>query len=115
MSGMKLPHAEAAVIEREKIVAYLLNPRHRFGATKAHFFSSYGFVPEKWELLADALREHGQKHEVSKIVETGFGPRYQVDGELQTPDGRIPRVRTVWQWDKGQLAPRLITAYPSES
>jgi len=111
---MKLPHADAAVIEREKIVAYLLNPQHRFGASKAQFFSSYGFAPGKWELLANALREHGQKHEVSKVVETGFGPRYQVDGELQTPNRRTVRVRTVWQWDKGQLAPRLITAYPLE-
>lgn len=49
------------------------------------------------------------------MVETGFGPRYQVDGKLPTPDGRGPRIRTVWQRDKGQLAPRLITAYPLES
>jgi hypothetical protein len=111
---MKLPCAKEAVIEREKIVDYLLNSQHRFGASKAKFFSSYGFVPEKWELFADALREHGQKHEVSKVVETGFGPRYQIDGELQAPDRRIPRVRSVWQLDKGQLAPRLITAYPLE-
>jgi len=48
-------------------------------------------------------------------VETEFGPRYQVDGELQTPSGRAARIRSVWQWDKGQLAPRLITAYPLQS
>ena len=47
--------------------------------------------------------------------ETGFGPRNEVDGELRTPDGRSPRVRTVWQVDKGQIAPRLITAYPLAS
>jgi hypothetical protein len=112
---MKLPHADAAVVEREKILGYLLNPQHRYGASKAQFFFSYGFMSEKWELLADALREHGREHEVSKVVETAFGPRYQVDGGLSVPDGRAPRVRTVWQWDKGQLAPRLITAYPLES
>jgi hypothetical protein len=112
---MKLPHADVAVVEREKIQAYLLNSRHRYGASKAQFFMSYGFVPEKWGILADALRKHGQEHEVCKIVETGFGPRYQVDGPLVAPDRRSPRVRTVWQWDKGQLAPRLITAYPLES
>jgi len=115
MREMKLPHADVAVIEREKIQAYLLNPSHRYGASKAQFFSSYGFVAEKWEQLADALRQHGKEHEVSKIVETDFGPRYQVDGPLPAPDRRTPRVRTVWQWDKGQLAPRLITAYPLES
>jgi hypothetical protein len=64
--------------------------------------------------LADALREHGQQHEVSREKETGFGPRYEVDGELATPDGRRPKVRTVWQIDHGETAPRLITAHPLE-
>jgi hypothetical protein len=44
-----------------------------------------------------------------------FAPRYEVDGELTAPDGRRPRIRSVWQVDEGQTAPRLITAYPSET
>jgi hypothetical protein len=48
------------------------------------------------------------------MTETGFGQRYEVHGELGTPDGRGPRVCTVWQLDTAQTAPRLITAYPSE-
>ena len=31
------------------------------------------------------------------------------------PGGRRPRLRTVWQVDEGDLAPRLITAYPLEA
>ena len=50
-----------------------------------------------------------------KARETGLGPRYEVEGELLAPDGRRPRVRTVWQVDTGQIAPRLITAYPLEA
>jgi hypothetical protein len=50
-----------------------------------------------------------------KVTETGFGPRYLIEGELRAPDGRTPHVCTVWQLDKGQLAPRLITAYPLKS
>ena len=34
---------------------------------------------------------------------------------LKAPDGRQPRVRTVWQLDHEQVAPRLITAYPLEA
>jgi Domain of unknown function (DUF6883) len=49
------------------------------------------------------------------VKETGFGPRYEVEGELTAPDGRRPRVSTVWPLDKGQNAPRLITAYPLEA
>ncbi len=78
---MKLPNADKLVVEREKIVDYLLNPAHRFGASKARFFSEFGFKIESWEILAEALREHGRTHEVVRVRETGFGPRYVVEGE----------------------------------
>ena len=111
---MKLPNADLAVVEQEKVCGYLLNAEHRYGASKAKFFAEFGFTLESWEVLAEALREHGRRHEVSKEKETGFGPRYEVDGELGAPDGRCPRVRTVWQIDHGETVPRLITAYPLE-
>jgi len=111
---MKLPNAGKAVVEREKIVDYLLNAAHRYGASKAKFFAQFGFHAEKWEELEQSLRRHGQSHEVKRVRETGFGPRYQVDGELNAPDGRSPMVRSVWQQDHGEVAPRLITAYPLE-
>jgi len=109
---MNLPNADLAIVEREKIADYLLNPAHRFGASKARFFAQFGVRLETWEVLATALREHGQRHDVSRTKEMGFGPRYEVEGELTAPDGRRPRVRTVWQVDHGEIAPRLITAYP---
>jgi len=112
---MKLPHSHLLVVEREKIVGYLLNRTHRHGASKAQFFASFGFTIENWEALAAALTDHGHRCEVARTRETGFGPRYEVEGELATPDGRCPRLRAVWQMDKGQIAPRLITAYPLEA
>jgi uncharacterized protein DUF6883 len=111
---MKLPNAENAVVDREKITEYLLNPFHRYGASKARFFGAFGFVAEEWWTFAEALREHARNHDVTKMRETGFGPRFEVDGTLFTPDGRRPRVRPVWQLDRGEVAPRLITAYPTE-
>jgi len=111
---MKLPNAERALVEREKIIGYLLNPTHRYGASKARFFGAFGFRAEHWEIFAQALRQHGQNHDVTRVRETGFGPRYEIEGELHTPDGRHPRVRTVWQLDYGVAAPRLITAHPLE-
>jgi hypothetical protein len=112
---MKLPHADQAVVERGKIVEYLLSSAHRYGASKARFFSEFGFRLEQWGRLAEALREHSRMHEVVRERETGFGPRYVVEGELTTPCGRRPRLRTVWQFDKGAVAPRLISAYPLEA
>ncbi len=112
---MKLPNADKLVVEREKIVDYLLNPAHRYGASKARFFTEFGFRIEAWAQLAEALREHGRTHDVARVNETGFGPRYAVEGDLNTPVGRRPRVRTVWQMDEGAVAPRLISAYPLEA
>lgn len=111
---MKLPHADQAIVEREKVTDYLLNAAHRYGASKARFFLEFGFRLEEWEQLADALREHGQVHAVTKTNVTPFGPRYEIDGELVTPGGQTPRIRTVWQLDHEQPAPRLITAHPLE-
>lgn len=112
---MKLPNAHLAVVEKAKICDYLLNPGHRFGASKARFFAGFGFALESWEKLALALKDHGAENEVDKVNETGFGPRYEIAGELTAPDGRRPQIRTVWQVDTGQFVPRLITAYPMEA
>jgi hypothetical protein len=111
---MKLPNVDSAVVEQQKVVDYLLNPAHRYGASKARFFANFGFCIEQWETLATALREHARQHDVTLSKETGYGPRYEIDGVLIVPDGRRPQVRTVWQMDEGQLAPRLITADPLE-
>ena len=112
---MKLPNAAQAIVERDKISGYLLNPGHRYGASKARFFTEFGFRVEAWQVLADALHEHGCTQKVALVRETSFGQRYAVEGELITPSGREPRVRTVWQLDKGAVAPRLISAYPVEA
>ena len=109
---MKLPHLNELIVEREKITSHLLNPDHLYGATKAKFFTSLGFNVEAWGILADALHEHGRAHDVVACVETGYGPRYVVEGELTTPSNARVFVRSVWQFDHGSVAPRLITAYP---
>jgi hypothetical protein len=82
-----LPARELLLVEREKILDYLLNLDHRYGASKARFFGAFGFRRDAWEVLRDALCEHGRR----------------------------PPICTVWQLDANQTAPRLITAYPSEA
>lgn len=111
---MKLPHADQARVEQEKITEYLLSPSHPDGSNKAEFFLQFGFRLENWEVLREALRTHGARHQVVKTVESAYGTRYAVDGTLESPDGRNPLVRTVWLVEKGSSTPRLITAYPLE-
>ena len=112
---MRLPNARLVVVDRAKITEYLLNPEHRYGASKARFFVGFGFTLEAWDVLASALREHAQRYEVARRFETRWGPRFEINGKLNAPDGRQPRIRSVWQLDEGEIAPRLITAYPLEA
>ena len=109
---MKLPHAAKARVERKKIIEYLLSSSHPDGSAKARFFIRFGFSSERWEIFADALRQHGKAHDVSASIGSRHGTRYSVDGSLETPDGRNPKVRTVWVVAKRSKSPRLVTAYP---
>jgi hypothetical protein len=109
---MKLPYAARARVDRRKVVEYLLSPSHPDGTSKARFFSAFGFSVDEWQVFARALRTHGRAQDVTASVESRHGTRYSVDGPLETPDGRNPRIRTVWILSKGLRSPRLITAHP---
>lgn len=111
---MKLPNAENALVEEAKLLGYLLNPDHPHGTHKARYLGRFGFNPDNLDAARSALLKHGRSYDVARVVQTGYGPRYAVDGVLETPDQRNPYVRTVWQMDNGEVAPRLITAYPLE-
>ena len=111
---MKLPNAENAVVEREKITDYLLNAAHPDNGGKAPFFLSHGFRPEHWQTLATAFLRLAETTEVHKSVASAYGQKYIVDGSLETSDGKTPLVRTVWIVDSGLTTPRLVTAYPQD-
>ena len=110
---MKLPDAEQAVVAREKITDYLLSPTSPRGASKARFFRQFGFQVAEWEVFAAALRSHCQQHEVVEMLETEYGIQYVIIGYIETPDGRNPNIRAVWQVDNGADYPRFITARPA--
>ena len=110
---MYLPNVRHAEVAESKIVDYLLSATHPEGRDKANFFLRFGFSPDHWEEFADALKRHAATHEVTNTIATLSGLRYQVEGALKSPDGRNPRIRTIWQIDTGSLIPRLITAYPA--
>ena len=109
---VKLPNAEQSIVESRKITHYLLDKTSPEGADKADFFLSFGFHPERWEVFATALKAHGMAGEVSEIRETDRDIRYGVVGPLETPDGRNPRIKTVWQIMRNGSIPRFITAHP---
>ena len=52
---MKLPNADRATVQEEKIVDYLLNRSHPDNSGKAQFFEALGFRREGWKTLAAAF------------------------------------------------------------
>ena len=109
---MKLPNARHAHVDKTKVVDYLLSESHSDGRSKAVFFFSFGFEQRNWRELAAALRSQGASNETTSIQTSDYGTRYVVDGIIQTPDGRNPRIRTVWIVDNVSDEPRLVTAHP---
>lgn len=109
---VRLPNGEMAIVERGKIVDYLLEVNVPKDKNKVGFFSHFGFRPDRWEEFAAALKAHGAAYEVIDIRETDQDVRYGVVGPIETPDGRNPRVKTAWQIMRGDTIPRFLTAHP---
>jgi hypothetical protein len=110
---MMMPDAARAFVEEQKVVAYLLNDIHPQGRSKARFFRSFGFIPEQWTELAHALSAHARQGELVSTLVLSDSVQYAIEGILKTPDGREPRIRTVWEVRSDDSPARLITAYPS--
>lgn len=111
---MMLPSFQQVVIDRMKVVDYLLNSAHPDNGGKAAFFNGWGFAAADWTRFADAVRSMVASTQVIRVVQSTWGEKYVVDGPLTAPKGTTPVVRTVWIADRSSLAPRLVTAYPKE-
>jgi hypothetical protein len=101
-------------IEKRKVTEYLLNENHQQGRSKALWFQSLGFSRNRWREFSDSIHILLQKPQGKEICKSIFGHRVVIWGFLETPRGKKVRVTTVWQVDRGVLAPRLITAYPTK-
>jgi hypothetical protein len=113
MASSLLPNVQKAFVQREKLAEYLLDLAHKDGGPKAAFLLGFGFKLAEWKTLRAALLEHARTHDVVRKRVTNFGEIFEVVGELSTPDGRNPTIKSVWMIDHGTDAPRLITLMPS--
>ncbi|MEO8352380.1 MAG: DUF6883 domain-containing protein [Chthoniobacteraceae bacterium] len=109
---MKLPNARDAIVERRKVIDYLLASEHPEGGGKADFFAHFGFTATEWEVFAHSLIADAQAHPVSSVSESKYGTKYRIDGTILCPDGGSPSIRAVWIIDRGSETPRLVTAHP---
>lgn len=113
---MKLRNPHLSIVDRRKAVEYLLNSAHPRNGGKARFFEAIGFSADAPEHLIEALRSIAATGEAVSHAESVHGEKYVVDGLLSLHTEKSPprMVRTVWMIERGQDAPRLVTAYPRE-
>jgi hypothetical protein len=110
---MKLPNPERAVIAPDKLVQYLLNTEHKRGGHKARVLLDFGYNVAHWQQLQSDIRRFHLYADVEVVGQTPYGTRYEIRAPLQTPNGRMLTVRTVWQVDEGTDFPRRITLFPA--
>lgn len=108
---MKFPGRKNLIISREKLTDYLLSETHATGKFKARFFRNLGFNENNVNLFENAIQKIA-KQPIKEESTSPFGVKYVIDGEIETPTGKIVQVRTVWIIEKGQKNARFITIYP---
>jgi hypothetical protein len=109
---MKLPNADRAIIEGQKIVQYLLDVDHPYGGSKAKLLVSLGYSPTDWKHLDTDLRSAHLTEDFVETRQTAWGTRYEIVAPLIGPSGDTVVFRSIWQIDLGTNVPRLITMYP---
>jgi len=113
-----LPNYSYAVIAREKLEKYCLDPGHvsrpfgkSAGKDKARVFKALlGFEQSHWELLKDRILQALPYHEAIVHEEDEYGKRYTVQVEITGPNGRTAVVLTGWIIRVGTDYPSLTTA-----
>jgi hypothetical protein len=109
---MKIPNVQAAYVEPSKLTEYLLSTTHPVGRSKAVFLRTLGFADDSVGGLGQSLVAIAKTEEVVEAERSEYGMKYTIDGPMDTPGGRVVRVRTVWIIDHGEERPRFVTAYP---
>ncbi len=108
---MKLPNAENAVVEMQKLVDYCLDSDHPRGKHKARvFLSSCGLTAEHADELCVALLNAAQRYDAELGEQDDYGQRYVIDLEVTGPAGTTP-VRSAWIIRKGEDFPRFVSCY----
>lgn len=108
---MRLPNAQHAVVDLEKLVDYCLDPEHERGKHKARVFAAAcGIEAPHAELLRQALLDAAVQSEATPTASDSFGTRYVVEFTVQGPTGSAS-VRSLWIVRAEEDFPRLISCY----
>jgi hypothetical protein len=110
---MPIPNATEAIAATEKVRDYLLNLEHPDGGSKAIWFQSLGYTRDRWHELESDLLTLAAACKEFATVQTPFGVKYVVKGQIGRTPWRSASVLAVWIVGADRR-PRLVTAYPDE-
>jgi hypothetical protein len=107
-----VPNIPAAIVDPLKLYGYLLSPDHPVGRNKSRVFAGCGYGQRNAEDLIAELKRILQHGQLAEVVESFYGSKYIVEGELRCSHGDLLRIRTVWIVETDSGIPRFVTAYP---
>ena len=108
---MRLPNADQAQIDPEKLHGYLLSESHPVGRFKARFFAALGYTAARWQDFEADLRAQHLAQEATMSASMPDGRLFTIRAILNGPNGQSAVVLSVWFVTAG-AAPRFVTAYP---
>ena len=109
---MKLPNAENAFVDLEKLRSYALDRTHRVGRHKARLFTTLlGLGLEDSGELRDILLDAARILDAELGEHEEHGQRYRIDFTV-TWRGRQALLRSAWIVRPEEGFPRLVTCYP---
>ncbi len=79
---------DTAIISRDKLINYILNPDHEEGHSKAQFLKTIGYHQSNWQLLKKALREQHLSLAAIAGKSSPYGKKFEITGKLMGPTGK---------------------------
>jgi CRISPR/Cas system type I-B associated protein Csh2 (Cas7 group RAMP superfamily) len=112
---VKLPNADHAIVDLEKLRDYSLNPNHPKGKHKARvFLAALGLKADDADRLREMIMEAVLTSEARAEQPTSYGQRFVVDFHVTGFDKFVMTtitVRSAWIIRNGEDYPRLTTCY----
>lgn len=106
---MKLPNANQAIVEIEKLRSYSLSPEHPVGKHKARVFAAALSLDQTHaEEMRERLLQAASAFDCVPTKNNAFGQTYEMDFML-THESRSALVRAVWIIRPNEDSPRLVT------
>jgi hypothetical protein len=108
-----LPQGDQAVVKRDKVLRYLLDPKHQDGGHKARRFREvFGYKRADAERLRADLRAAAASGRVVNCrLARPSGLTWTVEFEITGPNGQQGTVRSNWHMLAPGTAPRFTTAW----